>query len=604
VTGETLSNTNMRILIIASLACGLFFQTGCRRKAVIKRQRVTVAPTASKTSPFDLAMEFLNNLDQYQPKQVRDQILANLRDWSREEEAAVSWIADPMFSRLPRDLKEKYATNDLARRAFEEFDVQELQQGIWLRDVAQNVATKPLYEPRIQNWIEQAVEGGTLTKDDADDLSLAYRLFDWIVRNVQLDSEVDPADFSGGQETIDKRDASTLRNLLYPWQNLLYGHGDYEERSRLFILLCRQVGINTVMLVADRGEDQLRQSWCCGVLLGEELYLFDAKLGMPLPGPGIPGQGRAPFAKLTDYVANPELIEPFTVGVERYRIVPSDFKRIVAAIDATPAALSQRMLQIESRLQGGDKMVLTVKPTPLAKRLRSCKHITNVEIWPLLYRGYQFMEAFNQWRIDLDNREQGVDPNLFGELSLQTVIDQQPFRSRGPIMRGRLLQLRGFDRGDYDTPGAKKLLMQSRMSKKELQRFNVRIEDFPKNSPMVANLPQDPVEAKAIFDARLQAGRRMAIRSKDLATYWLGAISLNNQEFKVASDFLKLVASDEESRFQQSAKYNLARAMGAMGVRDKNKELIQKAVELYEEDRESPQYPGNFLRAKRLRESL
>ena len=599
MTGETLSNTSMRIVLIASLALGLFFQSGCRRKAVVKRQRVTVAPTASKTSPFELAMEFLNNLDQYQPDQVSDQILANLRDWSREEEASVSWIADPMFSRLPRDLK--YDAKSLARKSFELYDVSELQQGIWLRDVAQSVAPKPLYEPHIQNWIEESVAGGTLTKDNADDLSLSYRLFDWVVRNVQLDSEVDPIDFEGGQEAIDKRDASTLRSILYPWQNLHYGHGDYEERSRLFILLCRQVGINAVMLIADRGDDQLRQPWCTAVLLGEELYLFDTKLGLPLPG-----QGGAPFSKLTEYVAHPDLIDPFTVESNRYRIVRSDFKRLVAAVDATPAALSQRMQQIESRLQGANKMVLTVRPTPLAKQLRQCKHITNVEIWPLPYRGYRFIETYNQWQMDLLDPEKrsGVDRTLFIPLAKQTQIDKQPFASRGPIMRGRLLQLRGFDRGDYDTPGAKKLLMQSRMSKKELERFNVRIEDFPENSPMVANLPKDPVEARAMFEGRLQAGRRMAIRSKDLATYWLGTISTNNQEFKVASDFLKLVAEDAESRFQQSAKYNLARALEAIGVRDNNKTMIQKAVDLYEEDRESPQYPGNLSRAKRLRESL
>jgi hypothetical protein len=551
--------------------------SGCRRKVVVKQRRVTVAPTASKTSPFEMAMEFLNKLDQYQPDQVRIQILDKLRDWAQEEKAAVTWIADPMFRRLPSDLKEKYTADGLSTNSFELFDVLELRQAVWLRDVAQTVAKKPLTEPQIQKWIEEAGASEKLSRDDANDLSLAHRLFDWTIRNVQLDDEQDPVDFVGGQETVDKRDPTTVRHQLYPWQNLLYGHGDFEERSRLFILLARQMGINCVMLVADRGEDQVRQPWAVGVLLGSELYLFDAKLGIPLPG-----QGGAPFATLSEYVDNPTWLNQLSTDSRRYRIVASDLKRLVASIDATPAALSQRMLQIESRLQGDGK----------------CKHVTNVEIWPFPYRGYQFIEKFNQI---LAGGDESVEPTVVRDLYQQTQLDQRPFATRGTIMQGRLLQLRGFDRGDFDTPGAKKLYMQSRMSKKELSRFNIPIEQMPKESPLLLGLPEDPADRQAVFDARLQAGREMAVRSKDLATYWLGTISINNQEFKVASDYFKLVVDNDNSRWQQSARYNLARAYEALGEQNNDPSMVQQAIDLYESDQESPQFPGNALRAKLLR---
>ena len=103
---------------VAACCFSVILLTGCQRKAVVKQRRITVAPTASKVSPFDMAMEFLNNLDQYQPDQVRIQILDNLREWANEEEAAVNWIADPMFRRLPKDLKEKYTADGLATKSF------------------------------------------------------------------------------------------------------------------------------------------------------------------------------------------------------------------------------------------------------------------------------------------------------------------------------------------------------------------------------------------------------------------------------------------------------------------------------------------------------
>ena len=197
-----------------------------------------------------------------------------------------------------------------------------------------------------------------------------------------------------------------------------------------------------------------------------------------------------------------------------------------------------------------------------------------------------FIEMFNK------------DPGVARELYAQSQLDQRPFSSRGTIMQGRLLQLRGFDRGDYDTPGAKKLFMQSRMSKKDLGKFNTAAEELSEDSPLVKGLPKDPTARRAV----LMAGRDMAVRSKDVATYWLGTTSMNSGEYKVASDFFKLIVADEDSRWQQSANYNLGRAYEKLGEKNEDPDLIAKAISCYEGDRESPQLSGNLLRAKLLSE--
>lgn len=591
------ANTTILLLSLGAIA----ILGGCRQKAVIQEQRISLAPTSQQTSPFDVAMEFLNNLDQYHPAEVRAQITTNMQDWSRKEQASVDWFADPMFSRLPSDVKEMFGDDRLSASAFEPFDTIELQQAVWSRDVARKVSKNDVFEPHIVRALEEQVKDGTIAAGHQDDLKLAYRLFDWTIRNIQLDPEFDDIDLIGDERARERRTRDTPSFRYLPWQNLLYGHGDWLERHRVFALMARQVGINVVLLEADRGEEEPRQPWVSAVLVDKELYLFDTKLGLPLPG-----QGRAVFSKLTDYVAHPELVDALSRDTERYRIVKSDLNNLVAAIDATPAALSQRFKQIETKLSGDRKMVLAVAPQTLSRSLRACKHVNDVEISLIPYRAYQFSQllgrAIQAVREDANDQidKLGVDVAQLTALTNKQSREGMPFEDRGPIMRGRLLHLRGFDRGEFDNPGAKKLYMNSRMSKKDLQRFNIPMEKMPKDSPMIRNLPKDPVEARLVFQKNIEQARQMAILAKDLATYWLGAIAFDSNEFKVATDFFKLNVENEESEWQQSASYNLARAYEAMGTLNKDQALIEKAIELYEGDKDSPQRVGNLMRAERL----
>lgn len=571
-----------RPLALIVVLSALVSVSGCnQQKAVIKQHDISLAPTRNETSPFEMAMRFLNSLDQFQPDQVRLEILNNLREWARQERAMIDWSLDPMFGRLPADLKLLFPAERLRTNEFEQHDVLVLQEAIWLRDVARSVASQSLHEQRIARWIQAKLDDGTLSGEHADDLSLAYRLFDWTVRNVQLDRANDPADVLGSPA-----DPSAPRHVYSPWENLLYGHGDWLERSRVFILLSRQLGIHCVMLIADRGDGQ-PQPWLPAILLGDKLYLFDPQLGIPLPDQHGEGIGR-----LEEYGGQPDLLTKLRTDQSAYRVTGNDLKNLVAAVDATPAALSQRMKQIETRLQGQRKMVLTTMPSPLAARLRDHQYVNGVEIWTLPYRGYQFLMEYSR------------APEKASDVLKVMAEEQLPFASRTAIMRGRLLHMRGVYRGDADNPGATKQYMDARVSKKEMASFNVPLERVPVDSPVLASLPQDPVRRKQMYEFAMRNARELAVASKDLATQWLGLVAMEKQEFRVAADyFRRVVDADPESRFRQSATYNLARAMEAMGIRDKNESLIEEAIALYESDESSPQHAGNQLRAKRLRAS-
>ena len=100
-----------------------------------------------------------------------------------------------------------YLTKEgMASQFFLPYDGRLLQEAVWLRDISR--------------W----AQGNNFEK-----LARAEALFDWTVRNIQLDAD--------GKATPQR-----------PWQTLMYGHGTAEQRAWVFALLCRQQGLDVVML--------------------------------------------------------------------------------------------------------------------------------------------------------------------------------------------------------------------------------------------------------------------------------------------------------------------------------------------------------------------
>jgi len=550
----------------------------------VTSNQVSIKTTVAQTSSFDAAIDFLNNLEQFKPTTVDEQILGNLRDWSSEAKASIEWSADPMFNRLPQEYKQFFTTEGLAATAFTQYDVSPLKEAVWIRDIARNVARQSLDDPELDEWMQNAVDRGQLSADLKADLTLAYQLFDWTVRNTQLDSAEDPDDVIGNAD-----DPNALRHLYEPWENLLYGHADLLERSRIFILLCRQMGIDAVMLVAER-DDATAQPWAVAAMIGEELYLFDALLGLPLEG-----QGGAPFGRLSEYVEDPKLLDKLSAGASAYRIGTSDLENLTACIEATQFSLSQRMKQVESRLTGKLKMILTVTPTLMARGLRNKDGIQKVEIWTYPFRRNLFF------------RELSANPSALPNLIARLEREQIPFLMRSKLMRGRLLQFRGKYLGGLDDPGANELFLDSRLSKQELKRFSIPLEtliemtkDSPRPSPFLEGLPTDPAEANAIYQQRVATSLKNAIWNKDHATIWMAMTSIDKQKYKVAQHHLGQVLVNPNSNWHQQARYNMARCQEQLGKKNGDAKLLDSAIENYESDKDSPQYAGNLLRASRL----
>src|SRR5262249_54257986 len=145
---------------------------------------------------------------------------------------------------------------ELESRSFTLLDGQYLELCLLLHDAALALETKP----RSGN-VPPQVE--------------AAAAFAWVVRQVDLDR-------------IDADVAN--ERVLAPQLVLRRGFGSPLIVALLFLDLVTQLGHDGCLLALPGARQNAPRYWACGVL-GEkdQIYLFDPRLGIPLPGPGEKG---------------------------------------------------------------------------------------------------------------------------------------------------------------------------------------------------------------------------------------------------------------------------------------------------------------------------
>lgn len=209
-----------------------------------------------------------------------------------------------------------------------------------------------------------------------DDLTRVGRLFDWLVRQIQLV----PAESLG---------APQLRQAYArPYDVLMRGvateaGGYWAERSWAFMALCRQLGVDSGLIVYSKGNRieppaqkvgfypdltakllgaQVGESpaiiWICGVLIDGRIYLFDARVGRPVPGPG--GKG---IATLDQAMSDTSILEAMNLpgespyGTSRATLLSSPSK-IGVLLDSSLSLYSPKMKMLQRQLAGKNRTIL------------------------------------------------------------------------------------------------------------------------------------------------------------------------------------------------------------------------------------------------------
>jgi hypothetical protein len=461
-----------------------------------------------------------------------DQIVVWLNQWLRQTNPKADWRVEPLLQSLPQELltgepQGPYLSNEaLGATVFQPHEGRLLQEAVWHRDIAR--------------WARG---------DNYNNVDRATALFDWTVQNVQLS-----ADDAGAPHR--------------PWQVLLYGRGTAAQRAWVFALLCRQLGLEVVMLgipsAPSEGSDgstasMTAQFWLAALVDGGQLYLFDTRLGLPIPGPNRQG-----IATLAQVQADDSLVRQLDLPDSPYPVTADTIESVEAWIVADPFELTRRARLVESQLTGDDGVALTVDASALAEQIKSLPQIAGVELWDLPFRTLR-----NQLTLENTSRNPA---------RLREVLAFEPFAVRPVLWKARSRHFQGRrqivgDEKSADTDEA--------------------IDDHREAAQLYTDKTVRPTD-RAIARTASSDRQRVDTSAKLDATYWVGLLRLADGMYDVSESWLKrpeLHAAG--SRWVFGARYNLARTHEALGK-------IDEAIALLQADT-SPQQHGNKLRAQWLK---
>ncbi len=569
-------NFALTTVAVTCLSAVILLMLGCQ-----EQPPAGMGPSAGGVTPkqdhLSLAMDYLSRLEEFDRQKGMLQTAYHLNRWTEDLDKDVQWQEDPMIARLPSNLREIPPLAQLPKGEFTTEDVLFLREASWMQSISEWVTQKTT-DLGIEDWLDQ-VEASR-GEPHAYEVAVAARLFDWTVRNIQLDEILPYPSSEGGSET-----SSAVSPLMeakagpgyttFPWQTLLFGRGDAWQRARVFIQLARQRRIDVVMLAMDDDAQTPRPyPWLPAALIDDQLYLFDAQLGLPIPGPGGVG-----IATLEQVREDRDLLSALDAGsAYPYAPAKADLDKITALIDASPDSLSRRMKLLGSQITTGQQLILSVNPSELAERLRRCDGLADVELWHTPYETWIYRIA-----LGLRSRE---DPELMKRL----MLDEWIFEGRTPLIEGRQLHLRGKFENEGQKTGAKAHYFSAHVPQADIDR----IETSPKIQKLMG-LERDR-ENELQWQVKLTAHKMIVIRAKRNASYWLGLIHYETGRYEPARDWLKVrtLEAAEDGPWTAGAHYNLSRVYEALG------DLQKARSELLLDD--SPQKHGNLLRARFLRE--
>lgn len=127
------------------------------------------------------------------------------------------------------------------------------------------------------------------------------------------------------------------------------GWGTVLERSLVFFSLLQQLGVDAcVVALPGPSQGQVRL-WLCGALVPQpksaELYLFDPRLGLPMPG-----AKRQQPATLTELRAQPEILKQLHVDKQDYDVATEQVRNIELHVAMSLSAAAPRFQVLDELL--------------------------------------------------------------------------------------------------------------------------------------------------------------------------------------------------------------------------------------------------------------
>jgi hypothetical protein len=570
--------------------------------------------TALQTRVDDLSrtVDFVFSDRQFDQTKFNGEVSTGLNRWanySAEQFEKTNWKQDETIKEMIAPYDDLPAVSRMGESSFLADDAQFLQAAAWLNQIKTRVQDNTylgqfeFYRLMADNYEpgddEEAPVDAVIAKlnpdlneSDAEKLSLAIKLFDWVTRNVQLEETPTYSEEEIEEQRLVEADSLSAAGLVSRgakrtvWQVLMFARGDYVEKAKLFMQLCHQADLPTVMF----GTGDNAEPWAVGVLIGEDWFLFDTRLGLP-----IPGENNASVATLADVKADASLLSKLDLSVEesladdtKYWTTESDLEKLTGLVFWTPQSASNRIATLESNLIGDQRMKLKLRADEIIAKLPK---IENVEYKP--------------WNISLQTARYR---KVLGESIPKAVSDDAlaeklrwHFTEEGYIMafpNYRTARTR-FIRGKFERE------RESR-TRDSIESFAVLMYEDQTIAGLKTNRDLQRMigirkdassgQTQADFDREI-VSRQMQMRlvRRDAGLFMCQAHFDNGSMSTTANWIPKLLEEQDVDRWKTGLSYLGSRAMEARHQYDEAIEYLKA---------EGPQQHGNLIRARLLREQV
>ncbi|TWU37580.1 hypothetical protein Q31b_43680 [Novipirellula aureliae] len=577
------------VLLTSLLLFGTLVFSGCGKNediiGQIEADRQARLQSQSKQDHLGQVHRMLTRLIELNPDEASRQITYHLNRWLEQNPLPEF---DRSSSGKPAILKtvNEYITPDeidrvLFNKRFIRSDVDHLRDAYLFRTILQWIDRPSSDDPLLADWLADQTE--TLGEANATRLRTATRLFDWTIRNIALEPAFASADGRISAPTFPL--GMVFQGPGYrqtDFQTVWRGIGDGLQRAGVFTQLCNQAGIVSAVLslqIADTGE---LRPWAVGVLIGEDVYLFEPNLGIFVPGPDQIG-----IATLAQARSDASVMRRLNIpGFFDYPLSKQDVQQNTAMLNITPVALSPRMKLLQSRLAGERRMNLFTDVDAASKQLDAAVGIAGVRLWPVPILADVYQEALA--------KAAERDPMLSVWRDSSWAILESEADSSKEFALARWRHLHGqFDNDESkDMKGARPLYLAQRAPEFEIEDLRIDV-DLQKQYGVRRQLGVAP----EVYDAQLQFAQQMMQFGKRTATYWVSLIQYDDARYDNAVTWLRKRVLDEGqlSHWVPSAQYNLGRSLEQLGDEE-------EAIELYKTSGNLQEH-GNRIRARLLSRS-
>ena len=593
------------------LVCATIAALGCSREDSFI-DFVETDISKSKVDDLSRSMGFITSEVRFEQREFREGVTNGLNRWvsySDQRLDNVQWEPDKTLAPLVEEYSGLPVCQRIGQYDFLITDPYYLQQSHWIslltKRLAQSQRVRPfeVYRLAADNMEVGAVErpvdeifkrlNSTIQSDsDAEKLANAVKVFDWVSRNINLESDRPLSESEIEERILDDTKTGPeagvpgLGYQRFPWQTMLYGRGDYVERAKLVMLCLRYLNIDSVLLTA--GESA--EPWVVAVPVGDEYFLFDTRLGLPLPGEQV-----GSIATLSMVQQKPDLLEKLDLTTDesladdtKYRVRPDDLESISGLVYASPDSTSKRMKGLQTVLVGENRMLVSYGLDPVLDRLPPMEGV-EIKPWDVSFKTHQYRQAI---RKALERSDSQTRSKLNWHYQTESYVDGfRPYRTaRGRFFQGKfgavieersLNAMQGYRFMIYDDSDIAGL-----GSDRDMQRrHGITQQDSKQHDQMISSVQGQMrlirvdsklFMAQALFDNENETGVRGWL--KDLKS-------------TISSDPL-----DEFGRWSDGINYLLARSY------ESGREYDQ-AIENYAAEGLN-QTHGNLLRARMLKQLI